>query len=41
MAGSWPIDGGYSVFTYVDWAAKFFADSLLLADAARRRQRES
>jgi hypothetical protein len=41
LAGSWPIDGGYSVFTYVDWAAKFFADSLLLADAARKRLRES
>ena len=41
LAGSWPIDGGYSVFTYVDWAAKFFADSLLHAHAARQRLRES
>ena len=41
LAGSWPIDGGYSVFIYVDWAAKFFADSLLLAHEARRRLRES
>jgi hypothetical protein len=37
LAGSWPIDGGYSVFLYVDWAAKFFADSLLYAQAARRQ----
>jgi hypothetical protein len=41
IAGSWPIDGGYSVFTYVDWAAKFFADSLLLAQDARRRLRDA
>lgn len=41
LAGSWPIDGGYSVFTYVDWAAKFFADSLLYAQAARQKLRES
>jgi hypothetical protein len=41
LAGSWPIDGGYSVFAYVDWAAKFFAVSLLLAHDARRRLRES
>jgi hypothetical protein len=37
LPGSWPIDGGYSIFFYVDWAAKFFADSLLLAHEARRR----
>lgn len=37
LAGSWPIDGGYSVFFYVNWAAKFFADSLLLAHDTRRR----
>lgn len=41
LAGSWPIDGGYSVFAYLDWATKFFADSLLLAHDARRRLRES
>jgi hypothetical protein len=41
IAGSWPIDGGYSVFTYTDWASKFFADSLLLAEAARLRLRET
>jgi uncharacterized protein YyaL (SSP411 family) len=41
LAGSWPIDGGYSVFFYVDWAAKFFADSLLLAHVTRRRLRAS
>jgi uncharacterized protein YyaL (SSP411 family) len=40
MAGSWPIDGGYSIFIYVDWAAKYFADSLLLARDARRRLQE-
>jgi hypothetical protein len=36
VAGSWPIDGGYSVFFYVNWAAKYFADSLLLAEQAKR-----
>jgi hypothetical protein len=41
IAGSWPIDGGYSIFIYVNWAAKFFADSLLLARTARRRLLES
>jgi hypothetical protein len=41
IAGSWPIDGGYSIFVYVNWAAKFFADSLLLARQARQRLRNS
>jgi len=41
LAGSWPIDGGYSIFIYVNWAAKFFADSLMLARSVRRRLLES
>jgi hypothetical protein len=36
VAGSWPIDGGYSIFYYVNWAAKFFADSLMLAERVRK-----
>lgn len=35
LPGSWPIDGGYSIFFYVDWAAKFFADALMLAERAK------
>ncbi len=37
MAGSWPIDGGYSVYIYLNWATKFFADALLLAESAREK----
>jgi hypothetical protein len=40
IAGSWPIDGGYSIFKYVDWATKFFADSLLLARQVRERLKQ-
>lgn len=29
IAGSWPIDGGYHPNQYPNWAAKFFADSLM------------
>jgi hypothetical protein len=35
LAGAWPIDGGYSTYTYVNWAAKYFVDALLEARAAR------
>jgi hypothetical protein len=41
LAGSWPIDGGYSIFFYVNWAAKFFVDSLFLARQARLRLQQS
>lgn len=37
VPGAWPIDGGYSVFAMVNWAAKYFADALL---EARRVKRE-
>ncbi len=30
IAGSWPIWGAYSRFEFPNWAAKFFADALLL-----------
>jgi hypothetical protein len=36
LSGAWPIDGGYSVFTYVNWGAKFFVDALIEAGVARR-----
>jgi hypothetical protein len=36
LSGAWPIDGGYSVFSFVNWAAKYFADALLEARQVRR-----
>ena len=36
LPGAWPIDGGYSLYNYVNWAAKYFVDALLEARAARR-----
>ena len=36
LSGAWPIDGGYSVFSFVNWAAKYFADALLAARRVRR-----
>jgi len=30
IAGSWPIWGAYSRFEFPNWAAKFFADALML-----------
>jgi hypothetical protein len=35
VKGSHPIDGLYSPFVYVNWAAKFFADALMLECRAR------
>lgn len=32
MAGSFPIDGNYLPSVYPNWAAKFFADFLMLAE---------
>lgn len=32
VAGSFPIYGGYEPYRYLNWAAKFFADSLLLQE---------
>ncbi len=37
VPAAWPIDGGYSIFSMVNWAAKYFADALL---EARRVKRE-
>ena len=36
LPGAWPIDGGYSVYSYVNWAAKYFVDALLEARVARQ-----
>jgi hypothetical protein len=36
LPGAWPIDGGYSVFSIVNWAAKYFADALVEARRVRR-----
>jgi len=35
LPGAWPIDGGYSIYSYVNWAAKYFADALVEARVAR------
>jgi hypothetical protein len=35
VKGSHPIDGPYSPFVYVNWAAKFFADTLMLERRVR------
>jgi hypothetical protein len=37
LPGAWPIDGGYSIYSYVNWAAKYFVDALLEARVARQR----
>ena len=29
LPGAWPIDGGYSIYNYVNWATKYFIDALL------------
>jgi hypothetical protein len=36
LPGAWPIDGGYSIYSYVNWAAKYFVDALVEACAARQ-----
>lgn len=35
IAGSFPIWGRYGIFAYVNWAAKFFLDALLLLEHGR------
>lgn len=35
VAGSYPIYGDYAQYLYINWAAKFFADSLLLEEGIR------
>jgi predicted ATP-grasp superfamily ATP-dependent carboligase len=36
IAGSYPFHGRYGRFQYLNWAAKFFADALLLESGVRR-----
>lgn len=36
IAGSWPIGGGYMPYAFPNWAAKFFADSVMEAETAMR-----
>lgn len=36
VKGSFPVDGAYGRFQYLNWAAKFLADSLMLEDDLRR-----
>lgn len=38
VPGAWPVDGGYSVFCMVNWAAKYFADGLIEARRVKREQ---
>ena len=33
VKGSYPVDGDYGRYQLLNWAAKFFVDALLLADA--------
>ena len=40
MPASWPIDGGYSTYSYVNWAAKYFIDALLEARHVCRNLRD-
>jgi hypothetical protein len=40
LAGSYPIWGKYIHFTYPNWAAKFFADSLLLEEQLTKKTDE-
>ena len=36
IAGSYPLWGTYAPFNYPNWAAKFFADSLMLQESIMR-----
>ncbi len=40
VKGSFPIDGAYGRYAYLNWAAKFLADSLMLEMALRSREDE-
>jgi len=35
IGGSWPIDGGYSIFRHLSWAAKYFIDAVMLSMDAK------
>jgi hypothetical protein len=37
IAGSFPIWGDYCHFSYLNWAAKFYADSLILLEIIQNR----
>ena len=37
IAGSFPIYGGYAPYEYLNWATKFFADSLMLEERLKNR----
>ncbi len=39
VKGSFPVDGGYGAYRYLDWACKFFVDSNLEELAVRSRAR--
>lgn len=39
VAGSFPIDGDYGRFEYLNWAAKFLIDSLLAEEAVLRQEK--
>jgi hypothetical protein len=36
IKGSFPVDGSYGKFQYLNWACKFFIDSHLLEQDVRR-----
>jgi len=36
LPAAWPIDGGYSIYNYPNWSAKYFLDALLAAREARQ-----
>jgi len=38
VKGSFPVDGGYGTFEYLNWAAKFFIDAQLLEDTVRNSE---
>ncbi len=40
VKGSHPIDGGYTPFVYVNWGAKFLADTLMLEEQAKSEYRQ-
>ncbi|MGD0267244.1 MAG: hypothetical protein ABSD47_20195, partial [Candidatus Methylomirabilota bacterium] len=40
VSGSWPLWGPYGRFRYLNWAAKFFLDALMLEDALTSRRHD-
>jgi len=37
VKGSFPVNGGYGTYQYLNWACKFFLDANLLEASVRRR----